>query len=323
MLGEANLTFDGTTLEVVNDGSAAQLKLTDNGVGYATIESDNRTILIGENGNAAVQIGDGSANYPLYLGDTACGDMTTGFAVNQGAADNTIISLKSSDVAHSFTNNYEADTYGYIQKVAATTGGLELGALTEASLALEILTGEETNTSVRTTGASGAMKTRSHGLSGTALADCAANSNMVVFATAGASRFIFDSDGDSHQDVGTAWTNFDGEEDAQVCRSVAHVMTGMAQTDKDYAVGNGVLVKSRFDQWGKDHQENLIEMGLIPRLTPEQAERGERPLMNMTQLARVHNGAIWQLHVGQQEMKEHYEERIAQLETQVTNLLEN
>ena len=141
-------------------------------------------------------------------------------------------------------------------------------------------------------------------------------------------RFIFDADGDSHQDVGTAWTNFDGEEDAQVCRSVAHVMTELAETSKG-GVGAGVMVKSKFDQWGIDHKESLIHMGLIPRLTPEEEVAGDRPLMNMTQLARVHNGAIWQTHIEVQQMKEDFTSEIDQLRSknalleQRLNRLEN
>ena len=88
-------------------------------------------------------------------------------------------------------------------------------------------------------------------------------------------------------------------------------------------MGNGDLIKSKFDDWGRDHKEHLIEMGLIHPLSPEDEEAGEIPLMNMTQLARVHNGAIWQLYTGQEEIKEQYESRIAALEMQVTNLLEN
>ena len=88
------------------------------------------------------------------------------------------------------------------------------------------------------------------------------------------------------------------------------------------------MVRSKFDEWGRDHQESLIEMGLIPRLSQEEIDNGDRPLMNMTQLARVHNGAIWQLHTGLETVKEDLaaelteaRDRLALLETQVTGLL--
>ena len=40
-----------------------------------------------------------------------------------------------------------------------------------------------------------------------------ANSNLIVFQNHTTVRFIFDADGESHQDVGTAWTNYDAHED--------------------------------------------------------------------------------------------------------------
>ena len=107
---------------------------------------------------------------------------------------------------------------------------------------------------------------------------------LPIITSNNTTRFIFDSDGDSHQDVGTAWTNFDDEEDAMVCRSIGIVMD------------QGSIVKSKFDDWDRDHKEDLIRTGLIQRLSAEEAAAGDRPLMNTTQLARLHNGAIWQLH---------------------------
>ena len=40
----------------------------------------------------------------VFIGDTAAANVTTGITINQGAADNNIIELKSSDVAHGTTD---------------------------------------------------------------------------------------------------------------------------------------------------------------------------------------------------------------------------
>ena len=50
---------------------------------------------------------------------------------NQAAEDGRIVSLKSSDVAHSFTSFAEADTYGDFSKMIATDGGLRIRGFTE------------------------------------------------------------------------------------------------------------------------------------------------------------------------------------------------
>ena len=58
-----------------------------------------------------------------YINDTANGDVTTGLTINQGAADDTIFALKSSDINHPFTGVQEADTYFAIKKEHGSYGG--------------------------------------------------------------------------------------------------------------------------------------------------------------------------------------------------------
>jgi hypothetical protein len=244
--------------------------------------------------------------------------MTIGLTINQGANDDEILALKSSDVAHGMTGIAEADTWGVFKKAEATSGGLQIRGLKDAdgvagyAIYLQGLLGEAAD-ATKTTAAVGVTQFDSRITDGgTSIASVAANGNLVVMSNGATARFIFDADGDSHQDVGTAWTNFDSEPDALITRSVGIVM------------GPDTIVKSKFDDWNRDHKEDLIRTGLIPRLTPEQEAAGERPLMNTTQLARLHNGAIWQLHVEQQTLREELDAkdtRIALLEQRL-NLIE-
>jgi len=62
--------------------------------------------------------------YSLMWQDTANTKNTYGFTINQLAADDEIISFKSSDVAHGITGNTETDTYAYFKKASATLGGV-------------------------------------------------------------------------------------------------------------------------------------------------------------------------------------------------------
>src|SRR3990167_6437508 len=80
---------------------------------------DGVTIATGLTWSAAQNFG---ANI-VYINDTANADMTTGLTINQGAADNEALALKSSDVNHTWTDT-EADTYGLMRKGEATSGGL-------------------------------------------------------------------------------------------------------------------------------------------------------------------------------------------------------
>lgn len=66
-----------------------------------------------------------------YLGDTANASMTQGLTLNQGAADDEILALKSSDVAHGLTTITETDTFGRLLKQSATFGGLRISGISD------------------------------------------------------------------------------------------------------------------------------------------------------------------------------------------------
>ena len=100
----------------------------------------------------------------------------------------------------------------------------------------------------------------------------------------------------------------DNEPDALITRSVGIVMDPKT------------IIKSKFDDWNRDHKEDLIRTGLISRLSPEEEAQGDRPLMNTTQLARLHNGAIWQTHTEVQQMKEDFVEALDQRDTKIALL---
>ncbi len=68
---------------------------------------------------------------PILIGDTANAKSTLGLTINQGANDDEIISLKSSDISHPFTDSTEADTFFTIAKNSATYGGVSIRGFTE------------------------------------------------------------------------------------------------------------------------------------------------------------------------------------------------
>lgn len=239
---------------------------------------------------------------PVFINETANAGMTIGLTINQGANDNEIVSLKSSDVAHGVTALTETDTYFAALKNTAVGGGVQIYSLSDADMTPANTLYFNTTSGVaadatKSTAGRAIVEFFNSVASGTGQTTVGANGNMVAFKNGGNTLFIFDADGDSHQDVGTAWTNFDAYDDAQIVRSVG------------YAMDPESIIKSQFDDFNRDHKEELIQVGLIPRLTPEQINRGERPLMNTTQLARVHNGAIWQNY-----------ERIRELQDEVSEL---
>ena len=46
-----------------------------------------------------------------------------------------------------------------------------------------------------------------------------------------------------------------------------------------------------FVQYGR---KDLMDAGILGKISPAEEAEGHRPLLNTTQLSRLHNGAIWQ-----------------------------
>lgn len=204
----ATVTYTGLlAAQLVVDGSAAA-------TGTGTIANSYSLYVIpptnGTN-NAAIYVTSGK----VMIGDTSNAGMTTGLTINQGAADNEILALKSSDVGHSITSITEADTYGVFWKESALLGGLLITGLSEASgnpVEIEGLY-DGTLSTTKSTAGKGAVTLTGYNSSAGSLLVPAANENIVVVTAGGTTRFILDADGDSHQDVGTSWTNYSTHDD--------------------------------------------------------------------------------------------------------------
>jgi hypothetical protein len=149
----------------------------------------------------------------VCIGDTSNANMTLGLTINQGAADDAILALKSSDVAHGITDLDETDTFGRLFKQTAASGGLGVRGYTELVPGMEIQSISVQETTTKSAAADGAIMLHAFLKNGTTTTTLGASTNLAVIKNAGNTRFIFDSDGDSHQDVGTAWTNFDAHND--------------------------------------------------------------------------------------------------------------
>lgn len=198
----------------------------------------------------------------LQIGGTTSysnGNNTAGLTVNQSAADDECVSLKSSDVEHGMTSHTETDTYGVLKKAAGAAGGLAIQGwddyavtTTAGALLLEGYIGGSPDTT-KSTAAKGIIRLVVGQKSGTTVAASGANGNLVTVENgSGTCRFIFDADGDSHQDVGTAWTNFDQYDDAALLNVLA------AEVARP-----GDPIKEEFRGWMDYHRGALEEAGLV------------------------------------------------------------
>lgn len=251
-----------------------------------------------------------SNNFTLtqYINDSANASMTMGLTINQGANDDEILALKSSDVAHGMTTLAETDTYAHFQKVAGNDGGLVVTGFTDSNRALALQGYCATAISGTRSTAEDAAVVIDAGLkSGTTIGSIGANKNIACIRDAGTARFFFDSDGDSHQDVGTAWTNFDDYEDVDLLTALSvHVSKGADP------------IRSVFSNFLQYNRKRLEELKLVT------FNADGHHFVNYSQLTRLLVGAVRQVGTRQHWQGLHMkalEESIELLRGEVNRLL--
>ncbi|MCH7971126.1 MAG: hypothetical protein IH960_08820 [Chloroflexi bacterium] len=238
-----------------------------------------------------------------------------GIVINQEANDNHFITLKSSDVAHGLTGWYvsnETDDVFIIQKSSPTQGGIQMGIINEddanqTPFRLSVAGG--TAHTVKTTSGKGLITfyLTEHNGAGSQ-SDITANGNIfAIHARVGGSdqaRFLLDEDGDifvvTAVDVtgsgnAVAATAFDDFADAELVRAF------------DVARSPKSIVRTEWDKHVRYNEQTLIDLGVLG------APIADGGLTNITQLQRLHNGAIWQQHTAHMSLVERVDALTSQL----------
>lgn len=171
-------------------------------------------LIYGSGGNSRL----GGTSSSVYIGDTSNANMTAGLTINQGAGTNEIISFKSSGTAHGITTQTETDTFGFIQQ----SGGIWVRGFSAGQWGVVIEGNITTENTTKSAAAKAAVMISGQTKSGTSTTTMGANSNLVAFYTGvDTVRFIFDADGDSHED-GTGWTAYDDYDDVALLQALDH-----------------------------------------------------------------------------------------------------
>jgi len=205
---------------------------------YIRFELDQIALAAG--GTTIVQIVEGATdfvNFPaglVFVNDTSNTNMTQGITINQGANDDEILALQSSDVDHTLVGVCETDTYGLFQKSEADAGGVRIRGLKDAnaavagaSILLQGYLGVNADTD-KTTAARAVVETYAAQISGGALANIVADGNVfgVRCRRGGANVTVafVDEDGDFYYDG--ALNNYDEFDDALVIEDLRRGLTG-------------------------------------------------------------------------------------------------
>ena len=248
---------------------------------------------------------DFSITGAMFINETANTFMAEGpgLTINQGAADDEILTFKSSDVGHGMTNsaNTEADTYGAFGKVDgnANSGGLQIDGYSEAIVGLALQGRATTNNTTDGTGARGAVEIEAKLRDGVTTTAYAAADNALVVRNNETAEFIVKGDGELYSNQSATVATFDEYDDARLARAL----------DLTHGVG---VIDSKFDDFIEYNHEKLADLKLVGR----DEDGSPNKFVNITRMQRLHNGAIWQGYERQMELQE----RVEELETKLLAL---
>lgn len=252
----------------------------------------------------------------LLLGETSNANMEVGVTIQQGGNDNQAFCIKSSDVATALTTlpiqDTETDDYFTISKLNAADGGVNIQALSQTGvqthLQFNTIGGAPTTDDVTTSIGAVSFRIREHnnsngGVSFGSTDNMFTVSNLNSVGTV-TTTFLIKASGDIHAFAthdstgsGIAMTGIsmaDAWDDAQMCRALSHDMAGL---------GVKGLIKDKWDEFVSYKRKELVEAGIFSTEEPN-------ALTNLSQLIRLHNGAIWQGYTRTRDL----EERCAMLE---------
>ena len=218
-------------------------------------------------------------NGTLFIGDTANAKMTVGLTINQGANDNEILALKSSDVAHGMTGLTETDTYGYLQKQSATGGGLLISgysdsgaATTDGAVHIHATTDNVDTTDTSASG--GSIIIDGMKKSGTSRTLLGATENIIAIRAGSTARMLLKGNGDMHI-TNTTLVALDDEDDIALVRAY----------QKESSSGIGIAM-SKWDEGLKANRADLIRTGVWS---------SEGDFTVQQRMNDLLGGAIWQM----------------------------
>jgi hypothetical protein len=177
---------------------------------------------------------------------------TGGITLNQAGGDSAILTFESSDVAHGITTVAATSAYAQLGKQTDIYGGLMIRGLTENIYGLDLQGYYTNDENTKSNAGQGAIRLLAQKRSGTGVTDPAANANVIVVQAGSLVRFILDADGDSHQDVSTAWTNFDAHDDI----ALLDALTGLVSQPVD-------PLRSHFAALVDEHRDALVRNRIV------------------------------------------------------------
>ena len=243
---------------------------------------------------------------------TSSGDLTITpgsgtVIINQAGLDTPALEFVNTDIAHGHTDGSgggvlaSTNTFFNIKKYS-DNGGVQMDAVTEENYARAFYFngGASVNTD-KDASADGAFVFNAFGWSSSGGTGggthFGSNGNIFVIEGNGDAKFLVDDDGDVYIDNGGGHADpyvqvYDAYDDAQLVRALDHIQDSR---------GIQGMIKEKWDEYVQYKEADLVDAGILGDTVEN------RGLLNVTGLQRLHNGAIWQGYVRQQNMQERLE----------------
>lgn len=224
---------------------------------------------------------------------------TVGITIDQGTNDDVALALQSTgDVSHGMTDVAGNSTYVTHAKLSGANGGLLLTSYSAATAALRLRGRAVTEDgSPRTTSSAAYINLDGQLKSGAGVGNVGSDKNLVTISGNGSVRFVFDSDGDSHQDVGTAWTNFDSHDDLALLNQLSAHVTRINDP-----------LREGFGDWLNTNRDNLERLRLVS------FNNDGHHFVNMSRLTMLLVGALRQLGARMEQLEQRLEQGLQRLE---------
>jgi hypothetical protein len=247
-------------------------------------DDPNQSIIFQSSGGSAgctIDMGDTIA---MYIGSTDASNasMTRGITINQSDTDNEIFALKSTDVAHPFTDLAEADTYLAVRKNAGTTGGALFRGFNEATTAGLVFHAYSNSAQTDdTTGSQGSVMIKASITDGSTGATVLGDTgNILTVINNTTTRVLFKGDGTVHASD-TSWaTALDEHDDMLALRML------------DKAQSTSGIIDSAWDSMIGTDWEYLQKIGVAGSTHPE---KGRPDMFSIQGIQKLTMGATWYL----------------------------
>jgi len=307
---EANLTFDGTTLNVAH---ANGIHITPGS------DADANLLMVKVSGCPAFTWDESESSFAfndtVQIGTAGNANMELGLSMHQGGLDSEIFSLKSSDVAHGITCLTETTTFFAVKKGHPAQGGATflIGSDGTVGWRSQIIITGCANTS-KDSGGVGIIDLRTGRAAASGGGYQAVNSNGNLMSltcydgTNNYNRFLWDAEGSAHAEV--EWTTFDDYCDIELLRGVHGAMTPCYAPTYKETFGRDMLY----------NLEKYEELGFVGKnsmnwQTREDGRVQLRGMVNTTSMMMLHHSTIIQ-------MADRFNARLDGIETQLKALSE-